>query len=164
MNDDTPRHRILTTRLEFLDALREGLAQIAAAGCREVWIADTDFADWPIGERAVVDSLTAWAMAHRKLTMLAQTYDAVLRRHARFVEWRRQWSHVIECRQLEELEPGEMPTLLLAPGVVTVRLFDREHVRGSVSHDPADAIRARELVDAISQRSSEAFPATTLGL
>ena len=57
-----------------------------------------------------------------------------------------------------------MPTLLLAPGVVTVRLFDREHVRGSVSHDPADAIRARELVDAISQRSSEAFPATTLGL
>lgn len=164
MNDDTPRHRILTTRLEFLDALREGFAQIAAAGCREVWIADTDFADWPIGERAVVDSLTAWAMAHRKLTMLAQTYDAVLRRHARFVEWRRQWSHVIECRQLEELEPGEMPTLLLAPGVVTVRLFDREHVRGSVSHDPADAIRARELVDAISQRSSEAFPATTLGL
>ncbi len=164
MNDDTPRHRILTTRLEFLDALREGFAEIAAAGCREVWIADTDFADWPIGERAVVDSLTAWAMAHRKLTMLAQTYDAVLRRHARFVEWRRQWSHVIECRQLEELEPGEMPTLLLAPGVVTVRLFDREHVRGSVSHDPADAIRARELVDAISQRSSEAFPATTLGL
>lgn len=164
MSDTTPSHRILTTRTEFLDALRAGFDEIATSGCREVWIADIDFADWPIGERAVIDHLTAWAMAHRKLTMLAQTYDAVVRRHARFVEWRCQWSHVIECRQLEELEPGEMPTLLLAPGVVTVRLFDREHVRGSVSHDPADAIRARELVDAISQRSSEAFPATTLGL
>ena len=28
-----------------------------------------------------------------------------------------------------------MPTLLLAPGVVTVRLFDRERMRGSVSRD-----------------------------
>jgi hypothetical protein len=112
----------------------------------------------------VIDDLTRRAHAHRKLTMLAQTFEDVPRRHPRFVEWRRIWSHAIDCRQLEELEPGDMPMLLLAPGIVTVRVFSREDWRGSVSFDAADALRARELVDAISQRSVEAFPATTLGL
>ena len=47
MSDTTPSHRILTTRTEFLDALRAGVDEIATSGCREVWIADIDFADWP---------------------------------------------------------------------------------------------------------------------
>jgi len=45
-----------------------------------------------------------------------------------------------------------------------LRIFDNVHHRGSVSHDPADAIRCRELVDVVCQQSSEAFPSTTLGL
>jgi hypothetical protein len=45
-----------------------------------------------------------------------------------------------------------------------VRLLDRARFRASVSLEPADAVYCREIVDAISQRSSEAFPATTLGL
>jgi hypothetical protein len=48
--------------------------------------------------------------------------------------------------------------------VVSLRLFDRVRVRGSLSHDPADDIRDRELVTAIWQRGTDAFPATTLGL
>lgn len=163
MNLPAP-HRVFTGRSEFFEAIGGAFADIAAAGCREVWIADVDYADWPLGERDVVESLTRWAMSHRKLTVLAQTFDEVPRRHPRFAEWRRQWSHAVECRQLDDIEPGEMPTLLLAPGVVTVRLFDHVHLRGSVSSEAADAIRCRELVDAISQRSVEAFPATTLGL
>lgn len=157
-------HRVFTGRAEFEGAIRGGFADAATAGCREIFLADVDYADWPLGERAVVDSLTRWAMSHRRLTVLAQTFDDLARGHPRFTEWRRQWSHVVECRQLEEIEPGEMPTLLLAPGVVTVRLFDHVHMRGSVSTDAADAIRCRELVDAVLQRSVEAFPATTLGL
>jgi hypothetical protein len=96
--------------------------------------------------------------------MLASTFDEIVRRHARWIDWRRQWSHVVECRSLEEIEIQQVPTLLLAPGVVTVRIFDTVHHRGSVSHDPADAIRCRELIDTLCQRSSEAFPSTTLGL
>ena len=161
---NTPSHYVFATRGDFHDALRGGFAAAADQGCREIWIADADYADWPLGERGVIDDLTRWAMSHRKLTVLAQSFDDIVRRHPRFTEWRRQWSHVVECRQLEEFEPGEMPTLLLAPGVVTVRLFAREPMRGSVSRELADAIRCRELIDAISQRSVEAFPATTLGL
>lgn len=159
-----PTHRMLTTRSEYLDALRAAFERVATEGCREVFLSDVDFAEWPLGEIAVIDQLTRWAMSHRKLTVLAGHYDEIVRRHPRWVAWRRQWSHVVECRAADDLEPGAIPSMLLAPGVVTVRLFDAEHYRASVSTEVADAVRAREHLDAVLQRSCEAFPASTLGL
>lgn len=163
MSADTP-HRMLSSRGEFHDALRAAFAQAAAQGCREIWLSDPDFSDWPLGEIAVVEHLTQWAMSHRKLTVLAQHYDDVVKRHPRWVTFRRQWSHVVECRALEEAEPGAIPSMFLAPGLVTVRLFDAENYRASVSSEVADAVRAKDHLDAVLQRSTEAFPASTLGL
>ena len=163
MSADTP-HRMLSSRGEFHDALRAAFAQAASLGCREIWLCDNDFSDWPLGEVAVVEHLTRWAMSHRKLTVLARHYDDVVTRHPRWVAFRRQWSHVVECRSLEEAELGAIPSMFLAPGVVTVRLFDAENYRASVSSEVADAVRAKEALDAVLQRSSEAFPASTLGL
>lgn len=157
-------HRIVASRGECQQALRDAFAQAARLGCRELWLCDLDFADWPLSERSVLDSLSQWAFSHRRFTLLASSFDEIVRRHARWIDWRRQWSHIVECRSLDELETQQVPTLLLAPGVVTVRIFDTVHHRGSVSHDPADALRCRELIDMLWQRSSEAFPATTLGL
>ncbi len=157
-------HRIITSRNEFHEALRSAFAAAADAGCREIWICDDDFADWPLGERAVVEQLTRWAESHRSFTVIARNFDAIARRHARWVEWRRTWSHVVHCRANNELEAGQMPTMLLAPGAVSVRLLDTVHYRGSVSREPADAVVWREAIDAILQRSEEAFPATMLGL
>lgn len=162
--NEGPRYRIIQSRGEFHAALREALDEVARVGCRELFLCDEDFADWPLNDPELIEQLTRWAMSHRRLTLLAQTFDGVVRSYPRFVAWRRQWSHIVDARALEEAEPGEIPTLLLAPGVASLRLFDRVHVRGSLSHDPADAIRDRELVDAISQRAVESFPATTLGL
>jgi len=157
-------YRIITTRNEFHDALREAFAAMASNGCREVWLCDDDFADWPLNEPEVVEHLSAWALPHRKLTLLARTFEEVTRRHPRWVEWRRQWSHVVECRSLEEAQPGDLLPMLLAPGLVVVRLADPIHLRGSVSHNVADAVQGRESIDALLQRSAEAFPATILGL
>ena len=114
--------------------------------------------------RGVVEQLTRWAAAHRSLTVIARHFDEVARRHARWVEWRRQWSHVVQCRANNELEAGKMPIMLLAPGATSVRLVDAVHYRGSVSRTSADAVVWREAVDAVLQRSEEAFPATMLGL
>lgn len=163
MAEPTP-HRMLSTRGEFREALRDGFAQAAAAGCRELLISDADFSDWPLGEISVVESLSRWAHAHRRLTMLAQNFDDLQRRHPRWVTWRRQWAHVVTCRSPDDIDPGKMPCILLAPGLVTVRLFDAETYRASVSTEVADAVRARELLDALLQRSADAFPATTMGL
>ena len=159
-----PTHRMLHARSDYHEALRAAFDQVAAEGCRELFLCDPDFADWPLGEVAVLEALTRWAMSHRKLTVLALGYDEIVRRHPRWVAWRRQWSHVVDCRAIEELEPEKMPTMFLAPGLVTVRLFDARNYRASVSTEPADAIRAREDLDAVLQRSIDAFPASTLGL
>lgn len=160
----TSSQGLITTRLEFIDGLRAAFAEAASAGTRELLMCDEDFADWPLNEPAIIDALTKWAMPHRKLFVLARHYDEIRRRHPRFVDWRRTWAHVMACRAAPELESGEVPTLFLVPSVVCVRLFDRIHFRGSVSRDAGEFLRNRELFDAVSQRSEESFPASTLGL
>ncbi len=154
----------ITTRSDFHTAILSAFAEAASAGCRELWLCDTDYADWPLGERAVIASLTEWAASHRRLTLIANHFDDVVRRHARWVEWRRSWAHLVHCRTNIELERDKMPTLLLAPGLVSVRLIDPVHHRGVVSKEAADGLQCREIVDAVLQRSEEAFSATTTGL
>jgi hypothetical protein len=163
-NEPQKNYRLIESQREFEEAVREAFAMIATQGCREVLISDTDFANWPLSERAVVDLLAQWAMSHRKMTVLALNYDEVTRRHARWVQWRRQWAHVVDCRVVDDFDAKAVPTLLLAPGLVVVRLVAGDTVRGSISTDLADIERSRELVDAITQRSQEGFPASTLGL
>jgi hypothetical protein len=155
---------LITSRGEFHAALKSALAEAATVGCRELWLCDTDFADWPLGELAVVESFAQWAGSHRRLTLIAESFDEVARRHARWNEWRRQWSHIVHCRRNAELESGQMPSVLLASGLLSVSLVDPVHYRGRFSHDAADAVRCRELIDAVLQRSEEAYPVTTTGL
>ena len=154
----------ITSRAEFHAALRQALAETATAGSRELWLADNDFADWPLGEHDVVERLGEWVASSRRLTLLANNFDEVARRHPRWVTWRRQWAHVVSCRANTELEASEVPTLLIAASTVTVRLSDPLHYRGRISRDRADELRCKELFDAVSQRSEEAFPATSTGL
>jgi len=155
---------LITSRSEFHAALHSALAEAAAVGCRELWLCDNDFADWPLGERPVVDSFSQWAGSHRRLTLIARTFDEVARRHARWSEWRRQWSHIVQCRSNSELESGQMPSVLLASDLLSVNLVDPVRYRGRFSHDAADGVRCREMIDAVLQRSEEAYPVTTAGL
>jgi hypothetical protein len=151
-------------RGDFLDAVRAAFAQAAATGCREILVCDDHFADWPLNEPGVGASLTQWASAQRKLVIMARRFEEIARLHPRWVAWRRTWSHVVECRANDELEAGQMPTLLLMPQLLTLHIVDPVNWRGSVSRHAGDAVRARELFDAVYQRSQDAFPATQLGL
>jgi hypothetical protein len=155
---------LITSRGDFHAALRSAFAEAAAVGCRELVLCDNDFADWPLSEIAVVESFSQWAGTHRSLTLVAHNFDEVARRHARWNEWRRQWSHIVHCRSNSELESGQMPSALLASELLCVYLVDTLHYRGRFSHAPADGVRCRELIDAVLQRSEEAFPVTTTGL
>lgn len=159
-----PSDAVITSRSEFHSALRDAFTEVARVGSRELLLCDPNFADWPLGERAVVEQLGLWASSHRRLTLLAEDFSELARRHPRWVEWRQTWSHVVHCRTNTELESGQMPTLLLAPGLLSVRLSDPIHHRGQRSHEAAEGLRCRELFDAVLQRSEEAFPASTTGL
>lgn len=164
MNDTPLPDTLITDRSQFDAALRSALGEAAAAGARELRWCDEDFAAWPIGERAVVEQLTRWAASSRRLTVIARSFDEIARRHPRWVEWRRNWAHIVDCRANLEIATGEFPTVLLAAGTVSLRLSDTFRHRGRLDHGAAEATRCRETFDAVLQRSVEAFPATTTGL
>lgn len=152
------------SRAEFQAALRQAFADIATAGTREIWLCDADFSDWPLGDVQVVAHLSQWAVAHRTCTVLASDYAPLSRHHPRWVQWRRQRSHVVHCHAPDDSHTLALPCLLIAPGTATLRLIDRTNWRGSVSSAMPDAQREREQLDALLQRSVAAFPASTLGL
>ena len=154
----------IASRGDFHAAVRHAVAQAAETGCRELWWSDADFADWPIGEPAVLEDLRRWARPHRKLVLLAQSFDAVARRHPRWVDFRRAWSHVVECRGIDEIDSAAMPSVLLASGLLVLRMADPVHWRGSVSRDAAAMAQTRELLASMAQRSTRAFPSTVLGV
>lgn len=156
----------IASRAEFAAAVRAVLLDAAEHGTRELWLVDPDFALWPLGERETVALLLRWAQggAGRRVTFVAHGFDDVVRRHPRFVAWRRDWAHVIQCREVGELDASEVPTLLLAGEGLGLQLLERRHVRGRWFRDEPTWRTWREVVDALLQRSAEAFPATTLGL
>lgn len=154
----------VTSRAEFGDAVRTCLGGAADAGAREIVMIDPTFADWPLNDVAVVETFARWARSGRSLTLMAHRFDELPRRHMRFVEWRRNWSHVVRCRADDELEEQQIPTLLLVPGQTCLRMVDNVNYRGTVSSQAADLTLGRESVDALLQRSSDAFPVTALGL
>ena len=147
----------------FAELVRSSLSVAAAQGWREIILSDGGFEDWPLGERAVAQSLNDWARSGRKLTMLAKNYDEVVRRHARFVTWRRTWAHVVECRANSVLSADDFPSALWSPAWVFQRL-DLTRCTGISGSEAARRVALKERLDECLRRSSPAFPATTLGI
>lgn len=149
-------------RQDFRRWLRKALAVAARDGWPELLLSDTDFADWPLGEQAVVASLQQWARPGRRLRMLAERYDEVVRRHARFVQWRVRFDHLVHCHAAPA-ERQRLPSLLGGPAWLLHRL-DLLRCRGLASGDAAWCRARRESLEAAWRQSSPAFPATVLGL
>jgi hypothetical protein len=150
-------------REAFRQHVRDALACAAREGWREIILSDADFHDWPLGERAVVESLNGWAKTGRKLVMLAKRYDEVTRTHPRFVSWRKTWAHIIECRRCATVDPLILPSALWTSGWVLQRL-DTERSTGVCTVIPERRLALRESIEEWLRQSSAGFPTTTLGL
>ena len=148
---------------EFSTLIRCALATAALQGWRSIVISDSTFGDWPLGERGVAQSLHDWASSGRKLTMLAKHYDEVVRRHSRFVTWRRTWSHIIECRANAAVSLDDMPSAFWSPAWACQRL-DLNRSTGIAGFEAARRVALRERLDECLRHSTPAFAATTLGL
>ena len=154
---------LIDGRSEFTAALRHALSQSARTRARELCFVDVDFEAWPLEDPVVLAALSAWArLPRRQLILIACRFDALPRRCPRFTQWRRDWSHVIECRTTE-VEASQVPTLLLA-GAQSLHLADRLQWRGHWLSDDSEISAWREVVDVLMQRSEPDFPANTLGL
>ena len=152
-----------TGRNEFRSLVRAALACAAREGWREIILTDAGFADWPLGEREVAQSLNDWSASGRHCTLLARRYDEMTLRHARFVTWRKTWSHIVDARACSSADPLELPSAIWSPGWVMQRL-DPERSNGFCGVEPDRRVALREKLNEWLGRSSPSFPATTLGL
>jgi hypothetical protein len=155
--------RRFTGRAEFQQLVRDALACAAREGWQQIILSDADFGDWPLGERAVAQSLQEWSATGRHITLLARRYDTVVRSHARFVTWRKTWSHIIDARACSSADPLELPSAIWSPGWVMQRL-DPERCNGVCGSEPDRRVLLRESLNGWLQKSSPSFPAVTLGL
>jgi hypothetical protein len=150
-------------REDFRQLVRDALATAASQGWREIILSDADFDDWPLGERAVVESLLAWSHSGRRMVLLARRYDAVVRNHARFVRWRGTWSHIVAASACSAADPLELPSGIWSPAWVIDRQ-DPERSNGYCGSEPDRRLLLRERLNAWLAKASPAFAATTLGL
>ncbi|HEX7889495.1 MAG TPA: hypothetical protein VF522_09070 [Ramlibacter sp.] len=164
MNDivELPSRRF-QGREDFRQLVRDALACAARDGWREIVLSDATFEDWPLGERAVADSLQAWAKSGRRMVLLARKYDDVVRLHARFVQWRTAWSHIVTASACASADPLELPSALWSPAW-TLERREHEHSIGYCGGEPERRVAVRELLDAWLQKATPAFAASTLGL
>ena len=97
-HDDGDARRVLQGREAWQQALRDALLDPGVGWC----MYSDDYRDWPLGEAAVVQALQQWAFGLRNpcVRVLARDYSAVVRDFPRFVRWRTDFGHVLECREL----------------------------------------------------------------
>lgn len=150
-------------RNAFRQLVRDALACAAREGWREIILSDADFADWPLGERAVAESLQAWSVSGRRMTLLARRYDTVLRQHARFVRWRGLWSHIVTPMACPSADALDLPSAIWSPGWVLERR-DPVHCNGYTGSEAERRVALHENLQEWLLKATPSFPATTLGL
>lgn len=157
-----PEGRLLG-RVAFSDAVRAAMAAAAREGWSMLVLADDDFSDWPLGERAVIDSLNAWAHQGRRMRLLARDFQPLRLQQPRFVQWRTTWAHLIEAHALPHLSVQEIPSVIWSPAWTLERL---DPVRSNcVAERGAERrVALRERLDDWWAKGRPAFAPTTLGL
>jgi hypothetical protein len=164
MNDETDQRKSASSRSEFIALARDSLAGLHSESGRDITLVDADFSPWPLCDGAVIDALTRWIqLPGRRLNLIGSRFDIVEREQARFAAWRKPFSHAVQCMTPADLEPSDMPALLLLDGGC-LELLDRERWLARWTAERRAWVLQRERVDAIMQRCEPAWPVTVLGL
>lgn len=158
-----PANRRFEGRQMFSDTIAEVIECGAQYGWRQTTFCDADFIDWPLGGRVLVSALDAWARSGCRFTLLAQRYDAAIRHHDRFVQWRRRWSHQIDCWQHPGVGIHALPSACLTPDRLLHRI-DPERGVCVVTTNATRRLAMQENLAQLKRESASGFAATTLGL
>jgi len=151
-------------RAAFQQLVRQGLQCAVAEGWSSLILSDANFHDWPLGERAVVESLHQWARSGRSCTVLAADYGDMVQRHARFVQWRVRWDHIIVCRKADTADPLEVPSALWSPAWVIQRHDPLRCIGISGSEAERRVLLRQTLDEWLTRKSTAGLPASVLGL
>ena len=166
-DDHSPAPALASGRWEgreaFVDHVRRALARAPVEGWSMLVLSDPDFADWPLGERQVVEALNDWARSGRQLRLLARSFKSLRERSPRLVQWRVTWDHLVQAKAAAGAAADALPSAIWTPSWTLERL-DLVRCTGVATTDPRRRTELRERIEACWQQSSPAFPATTLGL
>lgn len=153
----------LVGRVAFGDAVRAAMAAAAAEGWSGIVLADDNFDGWPLGERAVVEGLNAWARQGRRLRLLARDFTLLRQQHPRFVQWRTTWSHLVEAHGVPQASPHEIPGVIWTP-TWTLERLDPVRCTLVAERSAERRVALAERLDDWWAKGRPAFAATTLGL
>jgi len=164
MNDEAGQRRSVSSRSEFTALARELLSSLDASSGRDITLVDVDFSPWPLDDVAVVDALTRWTqLPGRRLRLVGSRFDLVERQQPRFAAWRKPFAHAVECLTPTDIDPCDMPALLLFDDGY-LELLDRERWHGRYGDERRSWVLRRERIDALLPRCGPAWPVTVLGL
>jgi hypothetical protein len=163
MNAESGARQGIASHSEFVEAARKLLLQLDAS-TRTLTLVDADFSPWPLDDVDVIAALTHWVrLPGRHLRLVGHRFDVIEREQPRFATWRVPFSHAVEALSPAEIDPGDMPALLLLDAVC-LELHDRERWRAQLSSERRTLTLQRERLDVLMQRCEAAWPVTVLGL
>ena len=164
MNDEAAQGRSVSSHSEFIALASELLSALDNRSDREITLVDVDFSAWPLDQVLVVDALTRWIqLPGRRLHLMGSRFDLIEREQPRFAAWRKPFSHAVQCMSPTDLDPSDMPAVLLFEAGY-LELLDREQGRARWTTQRRDWILQRERIDALVSRCEPAWPVTVLGL
>ena len=148
----------------FRAAVLQAWTQALEARSRVLVLCDNTFADWPLGDVAGLQTLSALVrLPGRRLVLIARNYEPLRRRFPRFVAWRTTWSHAITA--LEPIDDGvALPCALLADRTLALQVVSTDPWEGGWVTDRGRLQSLAEQVDAVQRRSQTAFPVQATGL
>ena len=154
-----------------LVAFQQSVRDVLAFAVLQQWpvivLSDPDFSDWPLGEHAVVQSLSDWSTKGRSITLLASSYEFVQSHHARLVGWRRRWDHIVNCRKLGKQNAAGGVSIVPSAVWTPDWLLHRTVIETSVGWCTQSALRRsemREEIDSCIKQSTPGFASSVLGL
>jgi hypothetical protein len=148
----------------FAQAVRDAFARAATEGWTEIVMCDADFADWPLGERAVIESLQAWSHSRRVLHIYARRYDGLIASQHRFVSWRRQWQHIVRAWQAPSVDASQFQSCLIGSVGFALHRIDPVWSKGMSGQDAPRCQALKTWIEELQDRASPGFPAQQLGL
>jgi hypothetical protein len=150
-------------------AFTEHLQKVVERAQREIWLADRDFADWPLASAVFVDALQGFlrASAANHVRMLVRDPERLTVAQPRFVEVFRVHALTARCRVVPPHAAarfGEACSLAIVDRSLLVRRFHRDQLRGSIEFDPSAARPWLDQLEMLWEESSATLAGTTIGL
>ena len=150
-------------------AFGDHLVHAAHGAQREIWMADADFAAWPLNRNDFTGALHRFLRASSAnrlhlLTLDAQRIEATA---PRLMAVLRTFSHAAQSRLVPghgAARFGEACSLMLVDQALVVRRFHRDSARGVVELDPGGVRIWIDQFQSLWDESARCLAATNLGL